>query len=72
METMTFVLNLPQRRLLARFCSDVAKGMALAYLVGSAVVGKPTALGIASTVHAFLTIGLLLLIAIVLLREDKK
>jgi hypothetical protein len=72
MEMMFVMFNLSQRRLLARFCSDVAKGMALAYLVGSAIFGKPTAVGIASTIHAFLTIALLLAIALLLLQEDKE
>lgn len=67
---MAIHFNRAQLTLLSNFCTDVSKGIAIAYLVGSAIAGKPTVAGIIATIHAFLTIGLLLAIGVVLLREE--
>ncbi len=66
---MTITLNKSQLKLLANYCNDIAKGLTLAYLLGSAITGKPPVIAIAATIHATLTVGLLLAIGVTLLKE---
>lgn len=63
------VLNLAQRRSLASFCEGTAKGLAIAYVVGSLFIGKSFAAAIATSLQALSGIAFLLYINLRLLEE---